>query len=369
MNPRRNNFDLIRLLAALQVVVGHGFLFFHVPWHIPLLDLFPGVPIFFCISGFLIAKSVERNQGRLKAYFEARILRIYPALVFCSTLWLALMFALGVFQGVPMVKVAVWYLSAALVGGASYNPEFFRHFGTGVWNGALWTVCIEITFYIFLPMVYLCDRFGRRVFNSLVAVLCLSSFALFIVFDGLHFGETKTHSAIDKIVWFSLVGNLWMLLFGTLIYRFFDQLRPILAGKVLLWLAAYLLLAFLQPVTSAGGSASPVIGAYLLVQRVILALLTVSAAYSFTSLSDLLLRGNDISYGIYIYHMLIFNLFVQYGLAKPQYFPIALAGALLCGALSWYFLESRMLKLKKTAPDTRAPNANAPIAVGGGTAA
>lgn len=44
------------------------------------IDLFPGVPIFFFISGFLISKSFEENSV-LKEYALNRILRIYPGLL------------------------------------------------------------------------------------------------------------------------------------------------------------------------------------------------------------------------------------------------------------------------------------------------
>jgi len=56
---QRNNFDLIRLFAALQVVVTHGDRFI-LNWGgvlSPVLEFIPGVPIFFLISGFLISAS------------------------------------------------------------------------------------------------------------------------------------------------------------------------------------------------------------------------------------------------------------------------------------------------------------------------
>ncbi|WP_245539698.1 acyltransferase family protein [Riemerella columbina] len=54
-----NNFDIIRLLAALQVVFRH--VFYKHDFHNSILNFikeiilaFPGVPIFFMVSGFLI---------------------------------------------------------------------------------------------------------------------------------------------------------------------------------------------------------------------------------------------------------------------------------------------------------------------------
>ena len=77
---RDNNFDLVRLFAALQVV------FFHVQNRMDIvisgMDWFrylTGVPIFFTVSGFLITSSYMRNKD-VKQYLVNRALRIYPAI-------------------------------------------------------------------------------------------------------------------------------------------------------------------------------------------------------------------------------------------------------------------------------------------------
>ena len=58
---RLNNFDLLRLLAALQVVFGHAVELTDLSMEQSSLFQFihaiPGVPLFFFISGFLISKS------------------------------------------------------------------------------------------------------------------------------------------------------------------------------------------------------------------------------------------------------------------------------------------------------------------------
>src|SRR5262245_45203803 len=78
----RNNFDLLRLFAACQVVSMHAGEWLQLP--IPaalghLLTLFPGVPIFFVISGFLVTASFV-NSDSTAQYFAKRALRIYPAM-------------------------------------------------------------------------------------------------------------------------------------------------------------------------------------------------------------------------------------------------------------------------------------------------
>ena len=74
-------FDLMRLIAALLVVVSHTFpLAGHPPlriWGVEDLGAL-GVSIFFVISGYLVTASYLRDP---KTYLLKRLLRIEPALI------------------------------------------------------------------------------------------------------------------------------------------------------------------------------------------------------------------------------------------------------------------------------------------------
>ena len=176
VSPRLNNFDLIRLLASIQVAIVHAVDHLHLqlPWQhltLPLLSSFPGVPIFFFISGFLIAKSYSRQS--LLAYARNRALRIYPGLWVCLILSVTSIWASGYFQqnSPNLTDFALW-VSSQITLGQFYNPDFLRGYGVGVINGSLWTISVELQFYAIVPILFL--LYGK---NSRFFWLALLSFA------------------------------------------------------------------------------------------------------------------------------------------------------------------------------------------------
>jgi peptidoglycan/LPS O-acetylase OafA/YrhL len=304
--------------------------------------LFPGVPIFFCISGFLIAQSLERNRNRLSKYFEARVLRIYPALVAVTYLGAVMLLLLGFFIGVPFWKCTLWFFTT-LAAGSSINPDFLRGFGMGVWNGSLWTISVELSFYAFLPVAYLLFDSRQRLLNSLLALVLIASFILFIACNGLLFGETKSVGVASKVVWFSLPGNLWMFLFGTLAHRWFARSKRILEGKFFLWFVLIVLVGCVPhsrwPFWANAG--------YLFFSRLLLAGMTLSAAYSAREVSERLLHGQDLSYGLYLYHAPLFNCFSHFGLGSNRaWYLLGLGLAFVAAALSWIVVEKPALAMK-----------------------
>ena len=303
-NKQSNNFDLLRLLAALQVAIYHGTGILQLPHETGLrsvlwlvLSWFPGVPIFFCISGFLISQSVERNRTRWAAYCEARFLRIYPALWSVTCLGTLMLLWLGFFEGVALWKSGTWFLSTMTLG-STINPEFLRSFGSGTWNGSLWTISVEVSFYVFLPAIVFIFGNRKRFCDWALGLGLAASFALFVAFDGLHFGETSSVGVASKVVWFSLAGNLWMFLFGTLANRNYTAISSCIRGRFLIWLVLLVGLSCMSDID--WPQAMKVIR--LFASRFVLAGLTLSAAFSVPGISHRVLRGQDISYGLYLYH-------------------------------------------------------------------
>lgn len=358
-SSRSNNFDLIRLVAALQVVIAHAI------GHTPLLDTlsgwqrtafdwflkFPGVPVFFVISGFLIARSYERSLDDPAGYAWRRCLRIFPALWVCLIATLAVLAGFGFLTGDFVQSGTFWgWLAGQATFVQFFNPEQFRGFGIGVANGALWTITVELQFYVFVPLLYatLLGKWRGLASNLLLAALFLISFLIYCRLD-IEMNGPGSYVATPmlwKLVFVTLAPHLWMFLLGIAIHRHFESLRTWLEGRFLYFLAAYISFLAITEMWLPERS----FGFYVLhlPTRIALALATISAAYSGRQISGRLLRGTDVSYGVYIYHSIVINVLVELGQMRSLLsvgWVLLITGGLAW--MSWIFIEKPALSHKE----------------------
>ncbi|MBS0525202.1 MAG: acyltransferase family protein [Proteobacteria bacterium] len=366
---RNNNFDLLRLMAAYQVVVGHVLRHLHpIPegagdtftW---IIERIPGVPIFFVISGFLIAFSY-RNSASLRRYSTNRFLRIYPGLWLCFACTLALLVSFGKIDGRTLASKEFWdWIGAQLTIGQYFNPAFLRHFGVGVINGSLWTIPVELEFYMTLPLLFWAGgRMSPRARKAGFVALFTLSFGLFSFL-----GEEGSRSVLwVKLLGVSVLPHLFEFMFGMIAFACMDRLPRYTEGRALYWLSAYFLYHLAFAALGRDAWNSPI---GTLVGKALLAVTTLSVAYSWRSLSSRLLRGNDISYGIYIYHMLWVNAALVLGLGHSWMgASIVFVGVTVTAWLSWTLVEKPALRLKergsrKPAAVRTAPSSSTLLAV------
>ncbi|WP_299822212.1 acyltransferase [uncultured Jannaschia sp.] len=137
--------DLLRLFAALLVVVGHLAIFgLHIPSYATtgadraFGGLAPvgwfgwiGVEIFFVISGYVIAASAVGNgAGR---FLTKRAVRVFPALWICSSIALLVRLA----WGEPLGPTFASFLRSVVL-----SPQ-----GPYI-DGVVWTLVLEAVFYV-----------------------------------------------------------------------------------------------------------------------------------------------------------------------------------------------------------------------------
>lgn len=342
-----NNFDLIRLFASAQVAHIHIFFIMGISipyWHneiVRFVGLFPGVPIFFFISGFLISKSWEKNSS-IKHYTINRILRIYPALIIAVSLSFLLINISGY---VALSKpefgelVKLYFAKASVF--QFYNPGFMRNYGDGVMNGSLWTITVELQFYFCIPILYLLlKRFGSFNSNWILAITFVIFLLVNTVFNFLSrdYGEQIAY----KLFRVSFAPWIYMFLVGVFFQRNFNFFYRHLQGRFIYCFIFYVVVALIFRNLGAdfGNSVNPIMFLFL-------AALIFSAAYSRVNLAKKMLHGADISYGLYIYHMPIVNylLFTQYFSGYWAALVAALA-TIITALFSWFIVERNALRLK-----------------------
>jgi hypothetical protein len=160
--------DALRGVAALAVVLHH---FNESLGWLPFSYGNLGVPVFFVLSGFVIAMSVGDSRvsaGYLGRFALRRALRLDPPY------WLTIALVVGIgyalkgyvkFDGVtvPQVAAHMFYLQDIL----SFKPIL----------PVFWTLCYEVQFYLALILItWLMQAFGRPPF-VLVGLLLLASVA------------------------------------------------------------------------------------------------------------------------------------------------------------------------------------------------
>ena len=93
-----NNFNLLRLVAALMVIISHSFGVLNKGTEQPMcwignrqiIGSSLGVFIFFAINGYLVMQSLQSVSTNCK-YLRNRALRIFPALIICNILCVVLL--------------------------------------------------------------------------------------------------------------------------------------------------------------------------------------------------------------------------------------------------------------------------------------
>lgn len=225
-NGRSNNFDIIRLIAATVVIVSHSYPLTgtaepFIPYIVYANAGGLSVAVFFAISGFLVTRSVERNN--VTDYMSARILRIFPGLFFAlmfdalivgpyfTTLPLKEYFAGYSFQA-HIRSIFLFTLDTALPGVFEHNP-----FPTWV-NGSLWSLPYEFLLYLFLPMIFIIGGLKR---NSNWILFIFSITAYFLAKSGIVgltygnqgtpiFGSVYPYLVLEYAPFFIIGSSLWV---------------------------------------------------------------------------------------------------------------------------------------------------------------
>lgn len=329
----QNNFDLLRFLFAVIVFLVHAHTLSgseDLAWISKLLSAEVAVKSFFVVSGFLIFMSYE-NSTSLGTYFEKRIRRIYPA-YFIVVVGFGFFAVLLTDLSLPEYFLSnqfYKYLLSNLLFLNFLSPNLPGIFEENLYqavNGALWTLKIEVMFYLVVPLMVL--FFKRAGYGIGISMVYLGSFIYSMLLQKLAIvnGE-QIYYELQR----QLPGQLMYFMGGAFAYYFYSEFRQFskiifCSGLTILAIEPWLPLDFLEPLA--------------------ISTVVIYIALFFRHIGNFAKFG-DFSYGIYIIHFPILQSLILIGFFKTTPLTELLLTAILILVMSyalWHLIEKPWLK-------------------------
>ncbi len=355
MSKKLFNLDPLRFFLAFLVLL------FHIPTLCKNMDLpfYNGLPIFhrgteavlvfFTLSGFLIIKSLFVEKDRtgtisIKDFYIRRILRIYPVY------YLVVILGFTIYHVVfPLLDVPYepdYNIGEGLLLCIFFLPNVFHiNYEPGGILDILWSIGIEEQFYLFIaPIAFLLPK---KRFLSFLGIFTIVFYLIFYyspityfrdyysLFFYFSFGglvAIANYLKLDKAILFNRGGQLLLTLL--FVAHFTTDLFKLLP----------------EP-------------AYHFVSMILFGIFVANISFNPNPLFQIKNKAlnylGNISFGIYMYHMIVVYavlfLFMKfdYGRELPNALQIilinltAIAGTILAAHLSFKYLEMPFLKLKE----------------------
>jgi peptidoglycan/LPS O-acetylase OafA/YrhL len=352
--------DSIRGIAVLMVLFYHGFASqYGTGWFsggFPKLMVilcsfgWAGVNVFFVLSGFLITGILldsKSRPGYYRRFYVRRALRILPA-YYAVLILLAL---LGSFVWLNDERTSWKFLGLSVV----YLANVTVLFGVPMQYPVLWSLAVEEHFYFIWPLVV--RRLSRSALIAIAgSIIVATAVARVLIYRAGHFDlyhQFFTWLAADALAMGSVLAALLRSRVGTragltkMAVAAFGGAALLFAGCRLLphWCDPVLLLTSLNLFCTSALAAALLLGA---------------SQFSWVISRPTLRFFGEISYGLYLVHMMAFRAFDNfhrwYFPQVPPYhlnFLVMLVRFAICGSiavavafLSRRYFEARFLKWK-----------------------
>ncbi len=288
------------------------------------------VPMFFALSGFLVAGSAFRTKSVWR-FLGLRFLRIFPAL--CVEVVLSAMLIGAALTTLPLSDYfsshGFWTYFGNILGFVQMELPGVIFFNgreeTMAVNANLWTLPAEFYSYLILSLLMITGLAFNRVIFSIAFTFV--TFALLMANFLYGYNAKPGLLANDVNVYYFFVGVMFFLW------------RDHIPYSLLLFVPCVVLIYFLM-LSSHGVYIAPVLLTYITV---------------FIGLTNFpkfrLLQSGDYSYGIYLYGFPISQMLVtNVPAVRSNYFALT-CPAVICTCLfaflSWHLIEKHFLKFKK----------------------
>jgi peptidoglycan/LPS O-acetylase OafA/YrhL len=225
-DDKENNFNLIRMIAALAVLVSHCYPLSGINDFDPLSYFGDydtaggwGVSVFFVISGFLVTRSVMRHSSL--DYFSSRVLRIIPALALVTTIEVCVIGPLFTQLSLSqyLSSPATWlHFENVSIFSMHYSlPGLFMNNPAKATNGSLWTLPVECGFYVLLPIAAVFGLLRRQfLILATTAIAVVLGFLIsthhldWVHQGGLLFRQAPLYSTLKNLLFFLSGACFWV---------------------------------------------------------------------------------------------------------------------------------------------------------------
>jgi peptidoglycan/LPS O-acetylase OafA/YrhL len=341
---RNNNFNFLRLFFSFSVAIGHAWMSKPESFLLPFLKLFNGhvaVCGFFIISGFLITKSYSESIS-VKEYFIKRCRRLMPAycmVVLLCAAGLSLLSDLSpeeyftspqLYQYIAANLSFMNFLQPALPG-VFMSGEVTKR--TPEINGSLWTIRIEVLFYILVPLiVFMLSKFKSR---RRINIALISAYILGILYGYLWAVIVKKFNSPLLYDIMGSSGYIPYFVTGIFCLINFDwlqkHLKYLIAPGIIITVLEYIY------------TFNPVLEIFLPAG---LGTVIMFTAFNFSRLHTVGKNG-DYSYGIYIFHVPLLKILFDMGYYEVNIYTTVFLGISISftfAYLSWHLVEKTALK-------------------------
>lgn len=340
---KNNNFDFLRFVFAILVVISHSFALSGddqgKEWLLQITNgqisySSIGLNGFFVISGFFIYQSLQRNSS-LDKYLIKRSLRLFPGLF--VLLLLTIFLIPFIYEGDVsffLNKEFYTYLpnNLTLYGFQSSIKGVFDTNAYHSINGSLWTLRYEFSLYMAFAILYF---FKKK--TVVIKLLLLFSFTIvFLVYNQFYeifFGASIMGMQGGHILNFSgffLAGSL-------LASADFDKL--IAKEKYTTYILTLFILIILM--------FAIYFNYYNSIKHIVLTIFILLIGFMQVPFLGDFRKIGDMSYGIYIYAFPIQQtLMCYFKFNAYQLMAYSLICSIICGFFSWHLVEKKALKYK-----------------------
>jgi peptidoglycan/LPS O-acetylase OafA/YrhL len=331
-----NNFDFLRLFAAVCICFTHSFYLLQQENAEPLSKLtnsyfdfsIIGLSIFFTISGYLIYHSASTSS--LKQFAWKRLLRIQPllivmclVLVIAGGIWLT---SLSKLQYFSTIETYTYFRNILPIFGAQFTlPQvFINNIGESGVNGSIWTLVVEERLYAIIALFFVFKNYRDIIFRYIIIAVNIIYLAHIFIFDNTLIPYLNGRHIIYML----------MFLNGALMYNvkvnFFQY-----AKQWLIWLVAIVFLIITIKI--------PAIQKSIFIPFIILLFAHKQLPLNKAG------KWGDFTYGVYLFSFPVQQIIIF--ITKNQIKPYTLFALtmLICfpiAIISWHFFEKKILQYK-----------------------